>query len=64
VSTVTDESGQTTRLSQNVVIPFVGPISLDRKEDAEQDQTESDQQIDVQRSYAYGLYQDKQVVRR
>ena len=64
VSTGTDESGQTTRLSQKVVIPFVGPIPPDRKEDSEQDHAESYQQIAVQRSYAYVLYQDKHVVRR
>ena len=64
VSTGTDESGQTTRLSQNIVIPFVGPILPDRKENAEQNQAESYPQIATQRSYLYGLYQDTEIVRR
>jgi hypothetical protein len=64
VNTGTDQAGQTTRLSRNVVIPFVGPIPPDRKQDAEQNQAEYYPQIDVQRSYAYGLYQETQVVRR
>jgi hypothetical protein len=64
VSTGTDEFGHTSRLSQNVVIPFLGPISPDRNENPEQDQADSFHQIATQRTYAYGLYRDEPVVRR